>query len=173
MNCGKRVFWAQTTKLGAKLVVISSLSHLGQTGGAIICRCRWLTVRIRGTDINGITRQDTGGVAVERDTGAQLQVLAHIDTLCRIMQQTPHRLTDAIDDGTRRVHNKSSACANLCCEKDSDLSCKNDFNWRKFQPATERSHLTKSDFWRTQSMIGTISGDQNFTTIFVLRRVPA
>ena len=110
------------------LVVISSLSHLGQTGGAIICRCRWLTVRIRGTDINGITRQDTGGVAVERDTGAlQLQVLAHIDTLCRVMQPTPHRLTDAIDDGTRRVHNKSSACANLCCKKDSDLSCKNDF----------------------------------------------
>ena len=156
------------------LVVISSLSHLGQTGGAIICRCRWLTVRIRGTDINGITRQDTGGVAVERDTGAlQLQVLAHIDTLCRVMQQTPHRLTDAIDDGTRRVHNKSSACANLCCEKDSDLSCKNDFNCHKFQPAIESSHLTKSDFWRTQSMIGTISGDQNFTTIFVLRRVPA
>ena len=77
------MFWAQLTKLGVDFRQTTSLSHLGETGGAIICRCGWLTVRIRGTDINGITRQDTGGVAVERDTRApQLQVLAHIGTLC-------------------------------------------------------------------------------------------
>ena len=59
----------------------------------------WLTVRIRRTDINGITRQDIGCTRVavqQRDIHCwyrtklpQLQLLAHIDTLSRIMQRPP------------------------------------------------------------------------------------